>query len=162
MPASDSEGRPWARERYPILLCKYFTKLITFGIVSVCIYLFTRSQFTRWWIYCRLVTAIAFILQYMANGSHWIADRFDVNYRKIIASGIAIALFTGVGSWFFGRPFLTTWFDYFDIPLVGKTELASAIVFDLGVYLTVVGATLMILASLGKLTADTPKQEVNI
>ena len=89
-------------------------------------------------------------------------ERFAVNYRKIIASGIGIALFTGVGSWFFERPFLTTWFDYFDIPFIGKTELASAIVFDLGVYLTVVGATLMILASLGNMTADTQKKEVNI
>ncbi|MEM6983757.1 MAG: MnhB domain-containing protein, partial [Pseudomonadota bacterium] len=54
------------------------------------------------------------------------------------------------------------WFDYFDIPFVGKTELASAIVFDLGVYLTVVGATLMILASLGNMTANAEKEEVNI
>jgi multicomponent K+:H+ antiporter subunit A len=98
----------------------------------------------------------------MAHGSAWISERFAVNYRKIIASGIGIALFTGVGSWFFERPFLTTWFDYFDIPFIGKTELASAIVFDLGVYLTVVGATLMILASLGNMTADTQKKEVNI
>ena len=109
-----------------------------------------------------LVTAIAFILQYMAHGSIWISERFDVNYRKIIASGIAIAMLTGLGSWAFGRPFLTTWFEYFDVPFIGKVELASAILFDLGVYMTVVGATLMILASLGKLTADTPKKEVNI
>jgi multicomponent K+:H+ antiporter subunit A len=98
----------------------------------------------------------------MAHGSIWISERFDVNYRKIIASGIAIAMLTGLGSWAFGRPFLTTWFEYFDVPFIGKVELASAIVFDLGVYMTVVGATLMILASLGKLTADTPKKEVNI
>ena len=44
------------------------------------------------------------------------------------------------------------WFDYFDIPLLGQIELASAIAFDLGVYLTVVGSTLLILANLGKLT----------
>jgi multicomponent K+:H+ antiporter subunit A len=101
-------------------------------------------------------------LQYIAHGSNWIAERLTINYRKIIASGIAIALLTGVGSWFFGRPFMTTWFDYFDIPLIGKTELASALVFDIGVYITVVGATLMILASLGRLTLNAPKKEVNV
>jgi multicomponent K+:H+ antiporter subunit A len=100
-----------------------------------------------------LVTSIAFILQYMAHGSDWIYQRLDINYRKIIASGIAIAFLTGVGSWLFERPFLTSWFAYFDIPGIGKIELASAMAFDLGVYITVVGATLMILASLGKLTA---------
>lgn len=162
MPASDSEGRPWARERYPILLASISQSLLPLALL-VSAYIFLRGHnLPGGGFIAGLVTAIAFILQYMANGSNWIAERFDVNYRKIIASGIAIALFTGVGSWAFGRPFLTTWFDYFDIPLVGKTELASAIVFDLGVYLTVVGATLMILASLGKLTANTPKQEVNI
>ncbi|MBU1438227.1 MAG: hypothetical protein KKF79_12780, partial [Gammaproteobacteria bacterium] len=55
-------------------------------------------------------------------------------------------------SWLFDRPFLTSWFDYFELPLLGQIELASAIAFDLGVYLTVVGASLMILASLGKIT----------
>ena len=109
-----------------------------------------------------LVTAVAFILQYIAHGSHWISERLTINYRKIIASGIAIALFTGVGSWFFDRPFMTTWFDYFDIPFIGKIELASALVFDLGVYITVVGATLMILASLGQLTTNAHKEEVTV
>ena len=64
-----------------------------------------------------------------------------------------------MGSWFFNRPFLTSWFEYFDIPFVGKVELASAIAFDLGVYITVVGSTLMILASLGKLTIGTEAKE---
>jgi multicomponent K+:H+ antiporter subunit A len=95
----------------------------------------------------------------MAHGSQWVSSRFDANYRKIIASGILIALATGVGSWFFDRPFLTSWFEYFDIPFVGKVELASAIAFDLGVYITVVGSTLMILASLGKLTIGTEAKE---
>ncbi|WP_394193042.1 monovalent cation/H+ antiporter subunit A [Pseudoalteromonas atlantica] len=162
MPASDSEGRPWARERYPILLSSISQSLLPLALL-VSAYIFLRGHnLPGGGFIAGLVTSIAFILQYMARGSEWITSRFDVNYRKIIASGIAIAMFTGLGSWVFGRPFLTTWFDYFDIPFVGKTELASAIIFDLGVYLTVVGATLMILASLGKLTADAAKEEVNI
>ena len=56
---------------------------------------------------------------------------------------------------------MTTWFEYFDIPFIGEIELASALVFDIGVYITVVGATLMILASLGQLTVNVPKEEVN-
>ncbi|MGO2012518.1 MAG: monovalent cation/H+ antiporter subunit A [Pseudoalteromonas sp.] len=162
MPGSDGEGRPWARERHPILLASISQSLLPLALL-VSAYIFLRGHnLPGGGFIAGLVTSIAFILQYMAHGSIWISERFDVNYRKIIASGIAIALFTGVGSWFFDKPFLTTWFDYFAIPWIGKTELASAIVFDLGVYLTVVGATLMILATLGKLTAETPKQEVNI
>ena len=58
---------------------------------------------------------------------------------------------------------MTTWFDYFDVPIIGEIELASALIFDLGVYLTVVGSTLIILASLGRLTVNEPKEkEVSI
>jgi multicomponent K+:H+ antiporter subunit A len=60
----------------------------------------------------------------------------------------------------FDRPFLTSAFGYFDIPLIGEIELATAMLFDLGVYLTVVGATLLILANLGKLTQEKAEQEV--
>lgn len=162
MPGSDSEGRPWAKERYPLLLASISQSLLPLALL-VSFYIFLRGHnLPGGGFIAGLITAIAFILQYIAHGSNWISERLTINYRKIIASGIAIALFTGVGSWFFGRPFMTTWFDYFDIPFIGEIELASALVFDLGVYITVVGATLMILASLGKLTTNVPKEEVNI
>jgi multicomponent K+:H+ antiporter subunit A len=162
MPGSDSEGRPWAKERYPLLLASISQSLLPLALL-VSFYIFLRGHnLPGGGFIAGLVTAIAFILQYIAHGSNWIVERLTINYRKIIASGIAIALATGVGSWFFDSPFLKTWFDYFDLPVIGQIELASAIVFDLGVYITVVGATLMILASLGKLTANAPKEEVNI
>ncbi|WP_372761847.1 monovalent cation/H+ antiporter subunit A [Pseudoalteromonas sp.] len=161
MPATDSEGRQWARERHPILLASISQSLLPLALL-VSAYIFLRGHnLPGGGFIAGLITSIAFILQYMAHGSTWISERFDVNYRKIIASGIAVALFTGVGSWLFDKPFLTTWFDYFAIPLIGQVELASAIVFDLGVYLTVVGATLMILASLGDMTTSAEKSEVN-
>jgi multicomponent K+:H+ antiporter subunit A len=47
------------------------------------------------------------------------------------------------------------------VPFIGEIELASALVFDLGVYITVVGSTLIILASLGRLTANELKGEVS-
>ncbi|ALS32406.1 multicomponent K+:H+ antiporter subunit A [Pseudoalteromonas translucida KMM 520] len=162
MPATDSDGRSWARERHPILLASISQSLLPLALL-VSAYIFLRGHnLPGGGFIAGLVTSIAFILQYMAHGSTWISERFDVNYRKIIASGIAIAMFTGVGSWFFDKPFLTTWFDYFDIPFIGKTELASAIVFDLGVYLTVVGATLMILASLGDMTTSAEQKEGDV
>ena len=162
IPSRDSEGRLWAKERYPLLLESISQSLLPLALM-VSFYIFLRGHnLPGGGFIAGLVTAVAFILQYIAHGSHWISERLTINYRKIIAVGIAIALFTGVGSWFFGRHFMTTWFDYFDIPFIGEIELASALVFDLGVYITVVGSTLMILASLGKLTTDEPKEEVTI
>lgn len=101
-----------------------------------------------------LITAVAIIQQYVAHGVDWVKPRMKIDYQILIGSGIFIAAMTGLGSWVFGRPFLTSWFDHFHLPLVGEFELASAMMFDLGVYLTVIGATMLILANLGKLTTS--------
>ncbi len=162
MPKTDSQGRPWAKERYPMLLASISQSLLPLALL-VSFYIFLRGHnLPGGGFIAGLVTAVAFILQYIAHGSNWIAARLTINYRKIISAGVAIAAFTGVGSWLFAKPFMKTWFDYFDIPLIGEIELASALVFDLGVYITVVGSTLMILASLGQLTANEAKKEVNV
>jgi multicomponent K+:H+ antiporter subunit A len=58
---------------------------------------------------------------------------------------------TGLVSAFLRNPFLTSTYDYPQLPLVGAVPLASATAFDLGVFLTVVGATLVMLGSLGRL-----------
>lgn len=47
-----------------------------------------------------------------------------------------------------GRPFLTMGFQYVDLPLLGRVPLASAVLFDLGVVILVVGATVLILVAL--------------
>ena len=88
------------------------------------------------------------------RGVDWVKQRLTLEYHRLVAAGVFISALTGAVSWLFERPFLTSWFDYFQLPLLGEIELASAIAFDLGVYLTVVGSTLMILANLGKMTTE--------
>jgi len=65
-----------------------------------------------------------------------------------VGAGIAIAAATGAAAWAFGRPFLTSAHGHPHLPLLGELPLASAALFDLGVYVTVVGATLLLLATL--------------
>jgi len=59
-----------------------------------------------------------------------------------------VALATGLGSLVFGYPFMTTHTAHFTLPLVGEVHVASAMFFDTGVFLLVVGATLLILTSI--------------
>jgi multisubunit Na+/H+ antiporter MnhB subunit len=109
-----------------------------------------------------LVTAVALIMQYLANGVAWTHARLPANTHPLIGAGLGhrhahrrwragcsavpssprpsamrVAL---VGHW------------------IGEFELASAMAFDLGVYLVVVGASLLILINLGPdaPTASTP------
>jgi len=95
-----------------------------------------------------LTMAIAFILQYMAGGTRWVEARLRILPVRWISLGLLSAMLTGVGAFLFGYPFLTTYFSYFDVPVIGKVPVASALLFDLGVFLLVVGATVLVLIAL--------------
>lgn len=95
-----------------------------------------------------LITSVALVMQYMADGSAKTASKLPMQFPKMIGIGVLIAGVTGLGSFIFGSAFLTSSFGYPDLPLVGKVPLASAAAFDLGVFLTVVGATLLTISAL--------------
>jgi multicomponent K+:H+ antiporter subunit A len=50
-----------------------------------------------------------------------------------------------------GHPFLTSSFGHPVLPVLGEVPVASAMFFDLGVFMTVVGATLLALSAIGRL-----------
>jgi multicomponent K+:H+ antiporter subunit A len=154
MPSANEHGLAWSEDRHPPILAIISQSLLPLALL-VSFYIFLRGHnMPGGGFIAGLITAVALIQQYIAHGVDWVKPRIKVDYQILIALGILIATLTGIGSWFFDRPFMTTWFDYFDVPLIGEIELASALIFDLGVYLTVIGATLLILASLGKLTSS--------
>ncbi|MFQ0814057.1 cation:proton antiporter [Brucella anthropi] len=95
-----------------------------------------------------ITLAIAFLLQYLASGARVVEDRLRILPLRWIGLGLLLAAATGMGSWFFGYPFLTTYFQYTEIPYVGKMPTASALLFDLGVFSLVVGATVLVLIAL--------------
>jgi len=92
--------------------------------------------------------AAAFILQYMASGTRWVEDRLVVLPVNWMGIGLLTAAATGAGSWVCGYPFLTSHARYLDLPVLGKIPLASAALFDLGVFALVMGATVLMLIAL--------------
>ncbi len=107
-----------------------------------------------------LVTATALIIQYIADGMAATSRRLGDDATPVVGIGVLIAGLTGVASWLFDAPFLTSTYAYFQLPLLGAVPLASALAFDLGVYLTVVGATLLMLVRLGKVTGPVDSMRV--
>ncbi|KPG01165.1 cation:proton antiporter [Rhodopseudomonas sp. AAP120] len=95
-----------------------------------------------------IAMAAALILQYMAGGTRWLEARLRVHPLRWIGVGLLLALMTGAAAMPFARPFLTSAFAYADIPWIGKVPLASAALFDLGVFALVVGATTLMLIAL--------------
>ncbi|MDQ8935178.1 monovalent cation/H+ antiporter subunit A [Acinetobacter rudis] len=100
-----------------------------------------------------LITAMALIVQYIALGQDRAEQLLRANsgrlYESWIGTGLLIAGGTGVAAWFWGRPFLTSAHIYVDPPLFSTMHLASAAAFDLGVYFTVVGASMLLISVLG-------------
>ncbi len=97
-----------------------------------------------------LMAAAALVLLAMAFGIRTLKKVIPFDYRKVTATGIMLALLTGMGSFLFDAPFLSHTFDYAALPLFGQTELATAMLFDLGVYLTVIGITMTIILAIGR------------
>lgn len=92
--------------------------------------------------------AVAFILQYMARGTVWVEARLRVLPVRWMGIGLLLAGTVGAAAWLFDRPFLSSSFSYVDIPLIGDVPLASALLFDLGVFALVVGATVLMLIAI--------------
>lgn len=159
LPQADGDGRQWDKEPHPPILSVMARILLPLALlVSVFIFLRGHNAPGGGFI-AGLVTSVALILQYVASGTVWMQQRLRWRYRRVAVSGVLLATLTGIGSWFFGYPFLTSTFGHFHIPLIGEIEIASAMAFDTGVYITVVGATLLILAHLGRLaqTSHSPR-----
>jgi multicomponent K+:H+ antiporter subunit A len=101
--------------------------------------------------------SIGFILQYMASGTRWTEAHLRVQPMNWIGAGLLIAATAGAGAWVFGYPFLTSYFQYADIPMLGRIPLATAMLFDLGVFVLVVGATVLMLIALAHQSIRTPR-----
>ena len=106
-----------------------------------------------------LIVSIGVVMQYMASGFSWAAARVRYPYHGIIGAGVLVAGLTGIGSWFVGKPFMTTDFTYVRIPPFHEFELATALLFDLGVFLSVLGAVMLSLESFSRLARRRDDQD---
>ena len=151
-PTCDPQGRRWAWAKNPLILMTLSRLLLPLALL-ISVFIFLRGHnLPGGGFIAGLITAVALALQYIASGVAWVEQRLPLNYQRMAGAGVLIATLTGLGSWVFGRPFLTSAFGHFELPLVGEFELATAMLFDLGVYLTVVGSTQLVLTRLGKLS----------
>lgn len=96
-----------------------------------------------------LLTTGAIILLLLAFDLRTIQQILPFNFTIVTAIGLVLALSTAAGSIFFNVPFFTHAFSDFDLPLFGKTSLHTAMLFDSGVYLVVVGSAITIIQTIG-------------
>jgi len=154
-----SPDQPRAGDAHPLMLV-VATRLVLPMALMVGVYIFLRGHNAPGGGFVAgLVVSIALVTQYMASGLAWAEARQRFSYHGMIGAGVLIAGLTGIGAWFAGKPFLTSAFGYVTLPPLEKFELATAMAFDLGVFLTVVGAVMLALSSLSRLAQHATSDE---
>jgi multicomponent K+:H+ antiporter subunit A len=160
-PELDPLGRPWSYSHEPLLLRRGAQLVLPLSLL-VAVYIFWRGHNQPGGGFIAgLVVAVALVLQYMALGQqraeHVLRAQAGRRFTRWVGLGLGIAWLTGVGAFAFGHPFLTSAHGHPHVPVLGELPLATAALFDLGVFITVVGATLLMLSMLGAASRPPPK-----
>ncbi|MEL1136348.1 Na(+)/H(+) antiporter subunit B [Desulfitobacterium sp. THU1] len=122
------------------------TRVMTFIILTFAVFLFMAGHNNPGGGFIGgLVFASGITLLFLAFDLKTVRAGFPLDFPIMAVSGVLIALLTAMGSFLFGRPFLSHTFGYFDLPIFGETELATAVLFDVGVGLAVLGTALTII-----------------
>jgi multicomponent Na+:H+ antiporter subunit A len=96
-----------------------------------------------------LTAGLALVLRYLAGGRYELGEAVPIDAGKILGLGLIFAAGTAVASMFLGAPALSSATLEVTLPILGDIKLVTALFFDLGVYLIVVGLVLDVLRSLG-------------
>lgn len=95
-----------------------------------------------------LIIAAAIVLQGLAFGIKEAERFFPLPGHITTAIGLTLAISTVIGPMLFGHAFMDHTFGYLYPPIIGKSEWATAALFDLGVFMVVVGACKSIILSI--------------
>ncbi|WP_264578666.1 monovalent cation/H+ antiporter subunit A [Sphingobium sp. B8D3A] len=146
-------------ERHPMMFV-VATRLLLPLAMMVGIYIFLRGHnLPGGGFIAGLIISIAVLMQYMASGFEWAEQRRKFDEHLMIGLGVIIAALTGIGSLVFGAPLFTSAFGYVTLPVIGTFELATAMLFDIGVAMTVIGAVMLALAELSHIAQRADKED---
>ena len=142
-------GRTLADHHRSILL-EVVVRLIFHAIIIVSLYLlFAGHNAPGGGFAGGLVAGLALVARYIAGGRYELAAAAPIDAGKLLGVGLGLAATTAIVPLFFGYDALTTtWFEG-TVWLFGHVEFVTSTIFDVGVYLVVVGLTLDVLRSLG-------------
>ena len=96
-----------------------------------------------------LVAGMALIIRYLAAGRHELDEAAPIDAGRLMGGGLILALISAIAPLFAGGTILQSFDVHLHIPLLGELHVVSSTVFDIGVYLVVVGMLLDVVRSLG-------------
>ncbi|SQI36894.1 Na+/H+ antiporter subunit A [Rhodococcus coprophilus] len=136
--------------RYRSLVLEVTTRLVfpTMMVLSIYFY-FSGHNAPGGGFAGGLVAGLALVLRYLAGGRYELGEAVPIDAGKILGLGLTLAAGTALVSLLLGAPALSSATLQFTLPVLGEIKLVTALFFDLGVYLIVVGLILDVLRSLG-------------
>ena len=97
-----------------------------------------------------VLTAVAMTFQMMAFHVGSFPQDMPWKPLRLVVAGLLLAAGTGLGSLLVGYPFLTSAIGHYSFPLLGEIELVTAMGFDIGIYLVVVGTSFGIIRTIAE------------
>ncbi|WP_281284318.1 Na+/H+ antiporter subunit A [Homoserinimonas aerilata] len=142
-------GRTLAPENRSILL-EMTVRLLFHSIIVVSLFvLFSGHNAPGGGFAAGLVAGMALVARYLAGGRYELAAAVTIDAGKLLGTGLVLAVGTAAAPLLFGADALTsTWFET-ELPVLGHIEFVTSTIFDIGVYLVVIGLVLDVLRSLG-------------
>ena len=136
--------------RHRSLVLEVATRLIFPLIMVLSAYFFFAGHNTPGGGFAGGLTAgLALVLRYLAGGRYELGETLPFDAGKILGVGLGLSAGTAVASLLMGAPVLSSALILLDLPVLGTVKFGTALFFDLGVYLIVVGLVLDVLRSLG-------------
>lgn len=133
------------------VILKTVAKAVVLVILTFGLYLFFSGHHTPGGGFIGgLVLASGFVLLFLSYDVETVSEGIPISFKKLSALGVLISMTSALVPVFFGQPFLSQSFGYFDLPIFGQTELATVTIFEAGIALTVVGVVVNIILSISE------------
>lgn len=108
-----------------------------------------------------LLAGLALVFRYLAGGRYELGEAVPIDAGKVLGLGLFLSVGTAAGALIFGGEALESAYFATDVPILGHLSFGTSTIFDIGVYLVVVGLALDILRSLGA-EVDRQQDEADI
>lgn len=142
-------GRTLSPERRSIVL-EIVTRLLFHTIIMVSLYFLIAGHNLPGGGFAGGLTAgLALTLRYLAGGRYELWRSTPINAGTMLGLGLAIAAVYAIAPIFFGGSIMQSYTFEWTWPIIGEVKFVTAMIFDVGVYLVVVGMVLDVLRSLG-------------
>lgn len=96
-----------------------------------------------------LMVGLALTLRYLAGGRYELDEAMPIAPGVLLGVGLFLSAGNGLISMMAGGSVLQTWIWEFTVPVLGEVHLVTSLLFDVGVFLVVIGVVLDILRSQG-------------